>query len=123
MASSRLPRLFMEVAPPQFVTVMRHRTRKMLDTINEEDRDGSNDDNSLSPTSKSSPTAIPVSATMVGAAAAASSSSATTVMPSSKYFVKGASNVYSNRVRRDWPDDQHFSETSSTSFINLKVRN
>ncbi|KAH1055848.1 hypothetical protein J1N35_033913 [Gossypium stocksii] len=89
MASSRLPRLFMEVAPPQFVTVMRHRTRKMLDTINEEDRDGSNDDNSLSPTSKSSPTAIPVSATMV--AAAASSSSATTVMPSSKYFVKGAS--------------------------------
>ncbi|KAB2078268.1 hypothetical protein ES319_A06G150600v1 [Gossypium barbadense] len=118
MASSRLPRLFMEVAPPQFVTVMRHRTRKMLDTINEEDRDGSNDDNSLSPTSKSSPTAIPVSATMVAAAAAAaaaSSSSATTVMPSSKYFVKGASNVYSNRVRRDWPDDQHFSETSSTS--------
>ncbi|MBA0839573.1 hypothetical protein Goarm_005283 [Gossypium armourianum] len=103
MASSRLPRLFMEVAPPQFVTVMRHRTRKMLDTINEEDRDGSNDDNSLSPTSKSSPTAIPVSATMVAAAAAAaSSSSATTVMPSSK-------------VRRDWPDDQHFSETSSTS--------
>ncbi|TYJ30750.1 hypothetical protein E1A91_A06G151300v1 [Gossypium mustelinum] len=91
MASSRLPRLFMEVAPPQFVTVMRHRTRKMLDTINEEDRDGSNDDNSLSPTSKSSPTAIPVSATMVAAAAAASSSSATTVMPSSKYFVKGAS--------------------------------
>ncbi|MBA0811091.1 hypothetical protein Gohar_003022, partial [Gossypium harknessii] len=69
MASSRLPRLFMEVAPPQFVTVMRHRTRKMLDTINEEDRDGSNDDNSLSPTSKSSPTAIPVSATMVAAAA------------------------------------------------------
>ncbi|MBA0598203.1 hypothetical protein Gorai_007977 [Gossypium raimondii] len=102
MASSRLPRLFMEVAPPQFVTVMRHRTRKMLDTINEEDRDGSNDDNSLSPTLKSSPTAIPVSATMVAAAAAASSSSATTVMPSSK-------------VRRDWPDDQHFSETSSTS--------
>ncbi|KAG8490718.1 hypothetical protein CXB51_013785 [Gossypium anomalum] len=102
MASSRLPRLFMEVAPPQFITVMRHRTRKMLETINEEDRDGSNDDNSLSPTSKSSPTGIPVSATMVAAAAAASSSSATTVMPSSK-------------VRRDWPDDQHFSETSSTS--------
>ncbi|MBA0694578.1 hypothetical protein Goari_004860 [Gossypium aridum] len=109
MASSRLPRLFMEVAPPQFVTVMRHRTRKMLDTINEEDRDGSNDDNSLSPTSKSSPTAIPVSATMVAAAAAAaaSSSSATTVMPSSK-------------VRRDWPDDQHFSETSSTSVSVLQ---
>ncbi|XP_040951537.1 uncharacterized protein [Gossypium hirsutum] len=78
----------MEVAPPQFVTVMRHRTRKMLDTINEEDRDGSNDDNSLSPTLKSSPTAIPVSATMVAAAAAASSSSATTVMPSSKYLSK-----------------------------------
>ncbi|PPD75959.1 hypothetical protein GOBAR_DD27109 [Gossypium barbadense] len=37
MASSRLPRFIMEVAPPQFVTVMRQRTRTMLDTINEED--------------------------------------------------------------------------------------
>ena len=73
----------MEVAPPQFVTVMRHRTRKMLDTISEED---SNND-SLSPTSKSSPTSDPVGATV----AAAASSSTTTVTANSKYFLKGVS--------------------------------
>ncbi|MBA0779207.1 hypothetical protein Gotri_003481 [Gossypium trilobum] len=71
MASSRLPRFIMEVAPPQFVTVMRQRTRTMLDTINEEDNlDGSK---SLSSTT------IPAGATMATAATAASSSSATTV--------------------------------------------
>lgn len=74
----------MEVAPPQFVTVMRHRTRKMLDTISEEDRDGSNND-SLSPTSRSSPTSVPVGAM------AAASSSATAVTANSKYFLKGMS--------------------------------
>ena len=41
MATSRIARFAMEVAPPQFITVMRHRTRKMLDTITEEERDGS----------------------------------------------------------------------------------
>ncbi|XWS12327.1 hypothetical protein CRYUN_Cryun37aG0080300 [Craigia yunnanensis] len=85
MANSHLPRFIMEVALPQFVTVMRHRTRKMLETISEEDRDGSNND-SLSPTSKSPPTSVPV-----GAMAAASSSSATTVTANSKYFLKGVS--------------------------------
>ncbi|MBA0840309.1 hypothetical protein Goarm_002900, partial [Gossypium armourianum] len=70
MASSRLPRFIMEVAPPQFVTVIRQRTRTMLDTINEEDNlDGSK---SLSSTT------IPAGATMATAATAASSSSATT---------------------------------------------
>ncbi|KAJ0082170.1 hypothetical protein Patl1_11121 [Pistacia atlantica] len=39
MANSRIARFVMEVAPPQFVSVMRHRTVKMLDTITEEDRD------------------------------------------------------------------------------------
>ncbi|KAG8482327.1 hypothetical protein CXB51_027359 [Gossypium anomalum] len=78
MASSRLPRFIMEVAPPQFVTVMRQRTRTMLDTINEED----NLDNSKSLSS----TTNPAGATMVTAAAAASSSSATTVTAHSKYF-------------------------------------
>lgn len=39
MANSRITRFVMEVAPPQFVTVMRHRTVKMLDTINEEEKD------------------------------------------------------------------------------------
>ncbi|XWS19881.1 hypothetical protein CRYUN_Cryun31cG0054300 [Craigia yunnanensis] len=98
MANSRLPRFIMEVAPPQFVTVMRHRTRKMLDTISEEDRVGSNSD-SLSPTSKSSPTSIPVGAMAAAAAASASSSSsATTVTVNSK-------------VRGDWPNDQDSAET------------
>ncbi|KAL5773958.1 hypothetical protein ACOSP7_011515 [Xanthoceras sorbifolium] len=41
MANSRITRFVMEVAPPQFVSVMRHRSRtaKMLDTISEEERD------------------------------------------------------------------------------------
>ncbi|KFK44845.1 hypothetical protein AALP_AA1G310000 [Arabis alpina] len=39
MASSRLARFITEVAPPQFVTVMRRRTTKVLDTIKEEERE------------------------------------------------------------------------------------
>ncbi|KAI4297570.1 hypothetical protein L6164_037455 [Bauhinia variegata] len=39
MANSRIARFFMEAAPPQYVSVMRQRTRKMLDTINEDDRE------------------------------------------------------------------------------------
>ncbi|KAI3947843.1 hypothetical protein MKX01_034508 [Papaver californicum] len=37
MATSRVGRFVMEVAPPQFVSVMQRRTSKMLDTIVEED--------------------------------------------------------------------------------------
>ncbi|OWM63852.1 hypothetical protein CDL15_Pgr006114 [Punica granatum] len=40
MANSRLARFVMEAAPPQFVSVMRHRTTKMLDTISEEETRG-----------------------------------------------------------------------------------
>ncbi|KAI3416907.1 uncharacterized protein J3R85_014889 [Psidium guajava] len=39
MANSRIARFIMEAAPPQFVSVMRHRTSQMLDTISEEERD------------------------------------------------------------------------------------
>ncbi|CAH2034470.1 unnamed protein product [Thlaspi arvense] len=39
MASSRFARFITEVAPPQFVTVMRRRTAKVLDTIKEEERE------------------------------------------------------------------------------------
>ncbi|CAN8290656.1 unnamed protein product [Cochlearia groenlandica] len=39
MASSRFARFITEVAPPQFVTVMRRRTAKILDTIKEEERE------------------------------------------------------------------------------------
>lgn len=41
MANSRMARFVTEVAPPQFVSVMRNRASKMLDTIAEEERDGS----------------------------------------------------------------------------------
>ncbi|KAH1048343.1 hypothetical protein J1N35_039127 [Gossypium stocksii] len=78
MASSRLPRFVMEVAPPQFVTVMRQRTRKMLDTINEEDN--------LEGSKSLSSTTIPAGATMV--TAAASSSSATTATAHSNQLLR-----------------------------------
>ncbi|KAI3939437.1 hypothetical protein MKW98_022305 [Papaver atlanticum] len=56
MATSRVGRFVMEVAPPQFVSVMRRRTPKMLDTIVEEDhRDAGNftNENNLSSFSSS----------------------------------------------------------------------
>ncbi|PKI31834.1 hypothetical protein CRG98_047785 [Punica granatum] len=62
MANARLARFVTEVAPPQFVSVMRHRTRKMLDTISEEERDDivtAGESHSPSPrTSSSSPRSI-----------------------------------------------------------------
>ncbi|KAI4343089.1 hypothetical protein MLD38_027632 [Melastoma candidum] len=62
MANSRIARFVMEVAPPQFVCIMRHRTSNMLETIREEEREaGPNESRySLSPrtaTSSSSPPA------------------------------------------------------------------
>ncbi|GAA0158029.1 hypothetical protein Leryth_010949 [Lithospermum erythrorhizon] len=39
MASARIARFVSEVAPPQFVKVMRQRTSKMLDTIKEDERE------------------------------------------------------------------------------------
>lgn len=51
MASSRMARFVSEVAPPQFVSLMRHRTTKMLDTISEDEREVSmNEGSSLSST-------------------------------------------------------------------------
>ena len=48
MANSRIARFVTEVAPPQFVNVMRHRASKMLDTINEDEREiGASDSLSL----------------------------------------------------------------------------
>ncbi|GMH27702.1 hypothetical protein Nepgr_029545 [Nepenthes gracilis] len=44
MASSRMARFATEVAPPQFVGVVRRRASKMLDTIHEEEREGSASD-------------------------------------------------------------------------------
>ncbi|KAH7848151.1 hypothetical protein Vadar_034415 [Vaccinium darrowii] len=53
MANARIARFFTEVAPPQLVSVMRHRASKVLDTINEDERKISSDD-SLSSSTKSS---------------------------------------------------------------------
>ncbi|KAH0652384.1 hypothetical protein KY289_030062 [Solanum tuberosum] len=41
MANARIARFVTEVAPPQFVNVMRNRASKMLETIKEEEREAS----------------------------------------------------------------------------------
>ncbi|CAK8578353.1 unnamed protein product [Lathyrus sativus] len=53
MANSRIARFFMEVAPPQYVSVMRRRTSKMMETITEEDREISLNDSVISVSSPS----------------------------------------------------------------------
>ncbi|OVA15196.1 hypothetical protein BVC80_7505g1 [Macleaya cordata] len=45
MTNLRIARLFLEVAPPKFVPVIRYRVSKMLDTIAEEERDNAIDIN------------------------------------------------------------------------------
>ncbi|KAH0776267.1 hypothetical protein KY290_007678 [Solanum tuberosum] len=58
MANARIARFVTEVAPPQFVNVIRHRASKMLDTINEEEKEASKSEllflKSSSPSSSSS---------------------------------------------------------------------
>jgi hypothetical protein len=76
MANSRIARFFMEVAPPQYVNVMRHRTKKMMETISEEDREISLNDSVISPPKISSSTSL----------AACASSTNTTV--NTRYFLK-----------------------------------
>ncbi|KAM7528307.1 hypothetical protein LguiB_031717 [Lonicera macranthoides] len=49
MANSRMARFVTDVAPPQFVSVVRHRASKMLDTINEEREVGANESSTLAP--------------------------------------------------------------------------
>ncbi|KAK4708487.1 hypothetical protein R3W88_029412 [Solanum pinnatisectum] len=76
MANARIARFVTEVAPPQFINVMRHRASKMLDTINEEEREASKSEllflKSSSPSSSSS----------------SSSSSSYSNANNSKYFLK-----------------------------------
>ncbi|KAK3016193.1 hypothetical protein RJ639_006026 [Escallonia herrerae] len=74
MANSRVTRFITEVAPPQFVSVMRYHATKMLDTISEEERECSaNDSFALAPKS-----------TVSSLSSATSSSNAT----NSKYLLK-----------------------------------
>lgn len=77
MASSRVARIAMEVAPPQFVSVMRHRASQMLDPIKEEEREVTGNDFTPN-TSRSSSSASSLT----------SSSSSPTNRTKSKYLFK-----------------------------------
>jgi len=81
MTSSRIARFFMEVAPPQYVSVMRHRTSKMMETIAEEDKEINSHDSVIS-LPKSSST---IHASSLTASACASSTSVTV---NTKFFLK-----------------------------------
>ncbi|KAE9601082.1 hypothetical protein Lal_00023922 [Lupinus albus] len=81
MANSRIARLFMEVAPPQYVSVMRRRTSKMLDTIKEEEREINSNDSIILTLKNSSPLSS-------SSSSAPASASATIATPNSKYFLK-----------------------------------
>ncbi|KAE9610524.1 hypothetical protein Lal_00029709 [Lupinus albus] len=90
MANSRIARLFMEVAPPQYISVMRHRTSKMLDTINEEEKEINSQDSIIS-SSSSSPTKLSSSVSGSGSGSVLSTASASATIiaaPNSKYFLK-----------------------------------
>ena len=82
MANSRyIARFISEVAPPQYISVMRQRASKMLDTINEEERDIASAKVSSSSSSSSS-----------SAPTCASSAAATA---ETKYFLKEAHRSFS----------------------------
>ncbi|CAN4113266.1 unnamed protein product [Withania somnifera] len=83
MANARIARFVTEVAPPQFVNVMRNRASKMLETIKEEEREASSSE-SLSLKSYSS--------TSLSSAYSASSSSNA---KNSKYFLKEVQRSFS----------------------------
>ncbi|KAG5015247.1 hypothetical protein JHK85_021383 [Glycine max] len=79
MANSRIARFFMEVAPPQYVTVMRHRTSKMLDTITEDEREISTNDSVMLP---------PKTKSTVAVAASSASSAASVTNVKGRHFLK-----------------------------------
>lgn len=76
----------MEVAPPQFVNVMGHRTTKMLDTIKEEEKDVSGNDSVSSPMKNFSTSVSPSSSC---------SASAADITKDSKYFLRGVPHSFS----------------------------
>ncbi|CAJ2629254.1 unnamed protein product [Trifolium pratense] len=82
MANSRIARFFVEVAPPQYVTVMRRRTSKMMETITEEDhREISSIDSVIS---------LPKSSSIISASSVAASTcaSSTSTSVNTRYFLK-----------------------------------
>ncbi|ONI11049.1 hypothetical protein PRUPE_4G084800 [Prunus persica] len=93
MANSRLARFITEVAPPQFVSVMRHRTSKVLDTIKEEEREYANTSNdSLISSSSSKGCACSTPSPPSFASAASAAAAAGT---ESKYFLKEVHRAFS----------------------------
>ncbi|KAL9307759.1 hypothetical protein AtEden1_Chr1g0032941 [Arabidopsis thaliana] len=84
MATSRLARFITEVAPPQFVTVMRRRTAKVLDTIKEEEREVGTDSifpSSFNSKKISSPFTSPYLSSVSSASASASCTSGLNKFP------------------------------------------
>ncbi|XP_004293639.1 PREDICTED: uncharacterized protein LOC101299454 [Fragaria vesca subsp. vesca] len=82
MANARLARFITEVAPPQIVSVMRHRTAKVLDTITEEEREYTSPNDSLISSPKGSSSSASSSPSALSFASAAARTDA-------KYFLKG----------------------------------
>ncbi|KAF5752724.1 hypothetical protein HS088_TW01G00640 [Tripterygium wilfordii] len=87
MATSRIAKFISEVAPPQYVSVMRSRASKMLDTINEDRVVGTYGNDSLasspkSPSSLSPSSSASASTTTLTTAVAAASASASHSRPS-----------------------------------------
>ncbi|CAL5213013.1 unnamed protein product [Lathyrus oleraceus] len=82
MANSRIARFFIEVAPPQYVNVMRHRTSKMMETITEDDREINSSNDSVISSPKSSST------TSASSIVATSCVSSTNAIVNSRYFLK-----------------------------------
>ncbi|KAM1045421.1 hypothetical protein ACFX2I_036340 [Malus domestica] len=84
MANARLARFITEVAPPQFVSVMRQGTSKVLDTINEEEREYVHTPNDSLPSSSSNRFARSSSSS----SSAPSFASASASGAESKYFLR-----------------------------------
>ncbi|KAG7019500.1 hypothetical protein SDJN02_18461, partial [Cucurbita argyrosperma subsp. argyrosperma] len=91
-ATSRLARFISEACPPQFVSVMRRRSPKVLDTINEEDHREALSSSSSLKIDKFSVSSLP--STM----AASPPSPATSAAVSSKYFLN----------QFQWPSESAF---------------
>ena len=86
MANSRLARFVTEVAPPQFVSVMRHRTPKVLDTINEDERENAHTPNDSLTSSSSNGFAHSSSSSSLSSPP--SLASASSARAESKYFLR-----------------------------------
>ncbi|CAN1145741.1 hypothetical protein LINPERHAP2_LOCUS14857 [Linum perenne] len=74
MANSRIAKFITEAAPSQYVTVIRHRASKMLDTIKEEDRDNTVIDSLSSKSPSFAAAATTKNTTATSSSAAASTS-------------------------------------------------